>query len=520
MGIVYEERNGRTYVYRVSSKRVPGRKSPVCRKEYLGVLDARTGMMRPKSVPVSQVPLQLREGEFRSLDCGGVLMCVAAAESTGLVEDLEAAFGDIAPVILAMSVCRVLSPSFRGDYVQASKSLYLDGVLGHGRGLSESCVRRALGMMDRARVSSFFERRGRRAEGRVYIFGYPIFVNGLNSTTLFKGEVAGVMGAPYFLMISDGRCVPLYSGIYYRPERGLEPEQEAGDPVQRTGVYRSTVVIQEEFGAADVLAYLLMKRVDVVMEYNPDLGGIQGYSFSPDKFWEEAERAAYRGRRFLVQGFPLYLVYDGDGWMFTCSEASRGSFAISAFVFCDVELNRERAEVIKSFLRNGGSSDRDAFFLLGVDGLLGARPPGESRASRERVARNISSAAGTFMVLSTSADWKGCLDAISVRTGSLLHSGHMVHALAGGIGGAEFKPREFFVDFLATSIRTRVEVVAMDSGMEGGDVFGDASSYRVVVQDNFPVFGERSERAERVLSMFGPQQPDRRFQIRLRTDDM
>ena len=507
MGIVYEERNGRTYVYRVSSKRVPGRKSPVCRKEYLGVLDAETGMMRPKSVPVSQVPLQLREGEFRSLDCGGVLLCVKAAESTGLIEDLEAVFGDAAPVITAMSVCRVLSPSFRGDYVQASKSLYLDGVLGHGRGLSESGVRKAFELMDRARVSSFFERRGRRAEGRVYVFGHPASVTGLSSVTLYKGEVAGAMGAPYFLMISDGRCVPLYSGLYYRPRRGLEAGQDGGEPVQRAGAYRSTVVVQEEFGGADVMAKLLMKRVDVVMEYNPDLGEIAGYSFSPDEFWEEAERVAYRGRRFLVQGFPLCLVYDGDGWMFSLSDASHGSFAISAFVFCDVELNRERAEVIRSFLRDGGSSDRDTFFLLGVDGLLGPRPR-EGRASRERAARSISGAAGTFIVLSTSADWRGCLDAISVRTGSLFYSEHMVQALAGGIGGAKFKPREFFVDFLAVSIRMRIEVAASDSGIEGEDVLGDASSYRAVVQDNFPVLGEKSERAERVLSMFGPQRPD------------
>ena len=435
MGIVYEERNGRTYVYRVSSKRVPGRKSPVCRKEYLGVLDAGTGMMRPKSVPVSQVPLQLREGEFRSLDCGGVLMCVAAAESTGLVEDLEAAFGDVAPVILAMSVCRVLSPSFRGDYVQASKSLYLDGVLGHGRGLSESRVRRALGMMDRARVSSFFERRGRRAEGRVYIFGYPAYVTGMSSRMFGGGEAPGAAGAPYFLMISDERYVPLYSGVYYRTGRGLAPENGAESVVRRPGKHRSTVVVQEAFGSVDTMARLLMKGVDVVMEYNQDLDEIPGFSFQPDSFRREAERVAYRGRQFLLQSFQANLVNDGKRWRPSCTDAPRDSFAINAFVFCDTVLNRERVAVLKSFLRNGSSSDEETFFLLGVDELLHTASHGESQASYERAVRDMGNTAGMFTILSTSADWKECLDAISIRKGSLFHSENMVQELVGSTGG-------------------------------------------------------------------------------------
>lgn len=55
----------------------------------------------------------------------------------------------------------------------------------------------------------------------------------------------------------------------------------------------------------------------------------------------------------------------------------------------------------------------------------------------------------------------------------------------------------------------RIEVAAMDFGIECEDVFSDASSYRAVVQDGFTVFGERSDRTERVLGMFGPQQSNR-----------
>ena len=49
MKITYVERNGRRYAYTYVSARVPGKKNPVTRTTYLGVVDPETGEIVPDS---------------------------------------------------------------------------------------------------------------------------------------------------------------------------------------------------------------------------------------------------------------------------------------------------------------------------------------------------------------------------------------------------------------------------------------------------------------------------------------
>lgn len=48
MKISYIERNGRKYAYTCTSRRVPGKKNPVSKMTYLGVVDPESGEILPK----------------------------------------------------------------------------------------------------------------------------------------------------------------------------------------------------------------------------------------------------------------------------------------------------------------------------------------------------------------------------------------------------------------------------------------------------------------------------------------
>ena len=108
MGLSFEERGGRTCVYRCTSKRVPGKRDPVSRKEYLGVIDPSTGLVHPKGMEPDELGRILTDGQFRCLDYGNVLIAHRAAENLGLDRILSDIFGDDAGIILAAAAvsCR------------------------------------------------------------------------------------------------------------------------------------------------------------------------------------------------------------------------------------------------------------------------------------------------------------------------------------------------------------------------------------------------------------------------------
>ena len=92
MSICYEERNGKKYAYQCTSKRVPGKKYPVSKKVYLGVVDPESGNLIPKKVRSEAFNFTLKDGKFRTKDYGNVMLIKHIAESLGIDHDLEYSF--------------------------------------------------------------------------------------------------------------------------------------------------------------------------------------------------------------------------------------------------------------------------------------------------------------------------------------------------------------------------------------------------------------------------------------------
>lgn len=100
------ERNGRKYVYRSTSRYVPGEKYPVTVNEYVGRLDEYTGRIIPKK---SRSRPDKPSKETGSRRFGGSYALLGMAEACGLRDDLRAAYGNDGDAILAAAVAQALA---------------------------------------------------------------------------------------------------------------------------------------------------------------------------------------------------------------------------------------------------------------------------------------------------------------------------------------------------------------------------------------------------------------------------
>lgn len=109
MKITYVERNGRRYAYTCTSERVPGKKNPVPRRVYLGIVDSKTGEIIPKK-GITESDLVINRG-FRVKSYGDVALVMSVAKKLGLPDDLEKAFGDNGRKNLTVVAAQAVRPS-------------------------------------------------------------------------------------------------------------------------------------------------------------------------------------------------------------------------------------------------------------------------------------------------------------------------------------------------------------------------------------------------------------------------
>lgn len=109
MKITYVERNGRRYAYTCTSERVPGKKNPVPRRVYLGIVDSKTGEIIPKK-GITESDLVINRG-FRVKSYGDVALVMSVAKKLGLPDDLEKAFGDHGRKNLTVVAAQAVRPS-------------------------------------------------------------------------------------------------------------------------------------------------------------------------------------------------------------------------------------------------------------------------------------------------------------------------------------------------------------------------------------------------------------------------
>ena len=178
MKITYTEVNGRRYAYTCTSERVPGKRNPVSRRVYLGIVDPDTGEIIPKK-GITEADLVIDRG-FRVKSYGDVALVMSVAKKLSLLEDLEEVFGDRGRRILAVAAAQAVRPSSSDTVNRTLRESYILESLG----IDTSCPDRrwvvdTINSFDHRDVERFFRIRGERSNGRLFLI--PLIVS------LFKG---------------------------------------------------------------------------------------------------------------------------------------------------------------------------------------------------------------------------------------------------------------------------------------------------------------------------------------------
>lgn len=168
MKITYTEINGRRYAYTCTSERVPGKKNPVSRRVYLGIVDPDTGEIIPKK-GIKESDLVIDRG-FRVKNYGDVALVLSVAKRLNLLEDLEKAFGDRGRRILAVAIAQAIHPSSTDAIDRTLMESYILESLGIDMGvLDRRWVVDTINSFDVTDAIDFFRIREEHCVGRLFL---------------------------------------------------------------------------------------------------------------------------------------------------------------------------------------------------------------------------------------------------------------------------------------------------------------------------------------------------------------
>lgn len=509
MGVVFEDHNGRTYVYMVSSKRIPGKKNPVCRKEYLGILDEEKGLLRPKPIPIDEVTNGFHDGCFRSMNYGGVLLLTKVAENLGIRSDLNETFGEYGGLILAMAISKAIDPTPSKWISERMRGLYLNELVGNNRPITESTIRDTANHVTDDGILEFFKLTRKRHPGHFYIFGSRNKMFGMDMVT-YGSLVESMDTGMDLVFTADDEGHLLSTGINIGRKVNVEAYKKYIKLDGSSSDY--TVIIRDGTDNPEFIAKILMSHVDVVMICVPKSESLASLAL-PDveRFKECAERKHYGGREYLVSSFDLKLSSSSGGWRYSLTDETEG-LTVRAFVTMDLKLNSTLRRVIKDFLHKGKAAledpdcDPDSIlaYIPGIERLIDMERSGnESSATFRRSYKYLSDRAGMIVILSTSKDWDECIRALQKRRECMNHSRILSEIIFGYGEHAPYRPWKGFIAYLAIMMRlfisNKIKEKCIDISVD--DAIHTVSEYTAISEGNSIMFSDKSSRVERIFKL-------------------
>ena len=521
MKITYTERNGHTYAYRCTSVRVPGRKNPVSRREYIGVVDPETGEIIPKK---GIRPASAAGGgrDVRVKDRGNVLLALRAAEMIGLDRDLESAFGGDGRAMLAAAVALTVRQSFASEAVLTAESSCLAEAAGLDGKLGKCRLRDAVAAADPERVEGFFRLRESRCGAGGAMFGVslwtPVPRGGIESS---PGETIAYGNNILVTLSEEGS--PLSYGFHYGSE--IDPDvldrfsKGSGRPFSPTAVVRGGP--RSAAGAAS----MIRNGMDFVMSCPAESGFARLLVADLNRHPEASSERDGKFGRYRVAEREVGVSGARGDWRFV-PDGEPGfeecRMRVRAFACVNLGVNAEFRKVfrsklseVKGAIQGESPEDPDDFFVrrsAAVSRFL-RYEVGEGGCMTVRTDRNAASAveseAGAYVILSSSRGWdeslalmrscarvQGAMNMMRTEYEAGLQSG----AGPGRTGGS------VFLQFLAVCIRTSI-AKTLNMGVEGGMTVGAAlhraASYKDVYVDGSLVRTSPTAEARALFDLFG-----------------
>lgn len=535
MSIRYEERNGKRYAYRCTSKRVPGKKNPVSQKEYLGVVDPDTGELIPKKVSTDSMKFTLKDGGFRVKDYGNVMVAKKICDDLGLLEDLSMSFAGAERAIMCLAIGQALSPSPFMDTELTLGSSYIRETLGVGemdfssQRMSE--ITKVLGEAT-GYQEDFFALRAKRCSGDRFL--YDITSQSTYSELDGMAEWGKNRDGEALKQINIGLATssegdPIAFDIFPGSISDITTLRRfVSDMSSR--VPGCTLIMDRGFESASNIAEMMDSGIDFVMPCTVSSKAVKKLltDFAPDVTKPEYDRI-HDGHVYSVRERTLGIVEDGDGFAYVTDDdpAFESSlYKICAYVCFDSKKRSDDEQELKkalmakidelegkvfqdpakSFNKRTGWMSKYLEYDLDGKGAMHI-------SYRNNAMTFFRNRAGMFVMLTPRMGWETVMTSYDARNNVEMAFDIFKSELDGRRGrtGDPVRARgRLLIKFLALMIRVRMQSVVSGSDIKGltvENMLMSAATYKIIDDRGVKVRTEKTKRVRQILELFGVEDP-------------
>lgn len=520
MKITYTEINGRRYAYTCTSERVPGKKNPVSRRVYLGIVDPRTGEIIPKK-GITESDLVIDRG-FKVKSYGDAALISSVAGRLNLLQDLEKAFGDRGRGIFAVAVAQAVRPSSSDAVDRTLRESYILESLGiDATGIDRRWIVDTINSFDSADAARFFRIRGERSDGRLYLMPLTAsLTRAMNDPLrsmhpqLRSDEVAVTVLADY-----DGNLL----AFDIMEDPASDPSKLIGLMTHLRDVGCRPVYVSDTLSAPTIrLADFVTDGLDFIVPYPISSVQYQSIARIMKDVFDDVDDIRGDGSRVLEESIGMMMDRDTyrliprpDPGFDDCG------IRLRAFMSYNPNINQDVVESVNKMVKslrqrlNGIRSDDPEASLRSVAGELSdllrvsVDKDGITRVSVRRDAmaelrRNI----GRALVLTTGPGWDDVSRARAIRR-DLLESVYqyyrgsrwvMEHRGRGVIGY-----NHMFVEFLVAMMYSEVRRTLASEGFGDSveDALYTASSLKLLVTPAGDIMSSVDRGTRKLLKAFG-----------------
>ncbi len=536
MKVCYEERNGKKYAYRCTSRREPGKKYPVTVKEYLGVVDPGSGTIIPKKVKTESMKFTLKDGSFRIKDYGNVMVAKKVCDDIGLADDLSLSFGSADRAILCLAIGQALAPVPFMDTEITLESTYIRETVGVGeidfssQRMSE--ITRILGESAGC-MEDLFTLRAKRFAGDRFLYdltsqstysdlgGMAEWGKNRDGESLRQiniGLATGSAGDPIAFEIFPGSVSDIVTLRRFAQS-------------MNSRVPGSTLVMDRGFESAENLAMLMEEGIGFAIPSTVSSRVIKRMltDFAPDTTRPEYDRI-HDGHVYSVRERALGLLRTEEGWEYVGDDEGRFqscTYRLRAYVCYDSKKRSDDEQELKMALQNkiaelDGKKFRDPAGTFAKRAGWTAKYleytlDGEGRMQvgyRNNAMAFFRNRAGMFVMLTPSMGWETVMTAYDTRNNVEAAFGIFKNELDGKRGrtGDPVRARgRLFIKFLALMIRVRMQTAVAGSGMKGltvENMLMSAATYKIIDDRGLKVRNEKTKKVREIFRLFGVEDPD------------
>lgn len=536
MTIRYEERNGRKYAYRCTSKREPGKKYPVSKKEYLGVVDPETGNLIPKKVETDSLKFSLQDGKFRMKNYGGSMIVDTVAKEIHLREDLRASFGDAADFMLVLAMGQAMAPTAFMDTALTLESSYIRELVGiketdvSSQRMSE--ITRILGEASGCTEDLFALRAKRYSDGTFLydmtsqstysdVGGFAEWGKNRDGESLKQlniGLVTGHEGDPVAFDLFPGSVSDITTLRRFAED-------------MRERVPGCVLVMDRGFESAGNVADLMEHGMDFIMPCTVSSKAVKSLitDFAKDVSKPEYDRI-HDGHVYSVCERRLGVAADGDSWVYvTDTDPAFGNcrFNVRAYICYDSKKRSDDEQKLKTALMakikelNGKKFENPAKSFIKKTGWMGKYleytidDEGKMTVGYKNNAMTFfRNRAGMFVMLTPAVDWETVMTAYDARNNVETAFDIFKNELDGKRGrtGDPVRARgRLLIKFLALMIRVRMQIAVSGSKVKNLTVENalmSAATYEIVKDRGVNVRSEKTKRVREIFEAFGVEDPE------------